>query len=275
MWLRIIDRRTSVSAASFRPRLTGLAILTVTGATALSLTACGTSNKPNSENTGKSSASASPTPSTPPTSAPAPAEPKDYVEGMITSVSGNVIQLRLRSGTATVDFTPSTEVTEVTPAQLTDVTAGSCIAAEPTQESAPGGAITAQSVTISPAVDDKCLPPPQPPAGSATTPPSAAPNPGVSGKVDSVSGNTITITGTGTGGKTTQTNVTVTGTTTYSKEAPASTQAVTSGKCMGAQGTKNSTGVLQAATIELEPCPPLGRPHHHLPHLPHFHLPHR
>jgi hypothetical protein len=39
---------------------------------------------------------------------------------------------------------------------------------------------------------------------------------------------------------------------------------------MAAQGT-NHGGVLQASTIDLEPCPPMGRAHHHfhIPFLPH------
>jgi hypothetical protein len=39
---------------------------------------------------------------------------------------------------------------------------------------------------------------------------------------------------------------------------------------MGAQGTQDA-GVLEAMTISLQACPPMGRPHHHL-HLPHLHI---
>jgi hypothetical protein len=259
-----------MSATSVRPRLTRVAILAVTGATALAVAACGTSSNPN---TGKPTASASPTSTAPPSapaplSPPAPAAGKDHIEGLIRSVSGNTIHLTQRNRTAaTVDFTPSTRVTELMPAQLTDVTAGSCVDVGPAPESAPAdGAITAQSVTISPAVDGKCPPLEQPQAGSAGTPPSAPPSAapaGVHGMVASVSGNTIAVTGTDATGKTTHTNVTVTNTTTYSKHAPSNTQALQQGKCMAAQGTADSGGVLQAMTIDLEPCPPLGGHHHH------------
>jgi hypothetical protein len=179
---------------------------------------------------------------------------KDYVEGLVESVSGKTIQLRTRTGSATVDFTPSTRVVEVTPAQLADVTSGSCVNVRGTPQSAPtGAAITAQSVTITPAIDGKCPPPP-----------------GFYGIVASVSGNTIVVNGIGTGAPT-ATNVTVANTTSYSKQTPSSTQAIEHGKCMGAQGTQNA-GALEAMTISLEACPPMGRPHHH--HLPHLHLHH-
>jgi len=269
-----------MSATSVKPRLTQLAILAVViAAIAVAVAMCGPSNNTsNNPNTGKPTVSATP-PSSPPRAAPPPAPPppaagKDYVEGLVESVSGNAIQLRTRSGSATVDFTPATKVTELTPAQLSDVTEGSCVNVRAAPEGAPAGdAITAQSVTISPAVDGKCLPLPAPGSGSAppSGPPPAAPA-GVSGKVATVSGNTIAVTGTDPAGNTTHTQVNFTSGTTYSKQAVTNTQAIEHGKCMGAQGT-NSGGVLQATTISLQPCPPMGRPHHHihLPHLP-FHL---
>jgi len=248
-----------MSATSVKPRLTQLAILGVIVLIALFIAMCGPSNNAsNTGNTGKPTVSAIP-PSSAPSAAPPPApQPpavgKDYVEGLVESVSGNAIQLRTRTGAATVDFTSSTRVVDVTPAQLTDVTPGSCVNVRATPQGAPpGAAITAQSVTITPAIDGKCPPPA-----------------GFYGTVASVSGNTIAVNNTDARGQNTPTNVTVTNTTTYSKQTPTTTQAIEHGKCMGAQGT-NSAGVLQATTISLEPCPPMGRPHHHLPHLP-FHL---
>lgn len=247
------------------------AILAVAAITALSAAACGTSKSPNSENTGKPTSSARPTTSVP-TPAPPPNAGIGNVEGMVSSVSGNTIHLRLRDGTATVNFSPTTTVTEVSSAQLTDVTVGSCVDVEPTPETAQAaGGVTAQSVTISPAVDGKCPPAPT----AASTPPPASPgapaeNPAHYGMVSSVSGNTITLTNSG--GKSPQTNVTVIDTTTYVKQLPSNTQAITQGKCLAAQGPDEG-GVVQATTIELQACPPMGRPHHRipLPHLPHHH----
>lgn len=191
---------------------------------------------------------------------------------MVASVSGNTIHLRLRNGAAAVDFSPSTVVTELSSAQRADVTVGSCVAVEPTPDSPRSGdEVTARSVTISPPVDGKCTPLPAA-ASTASPPTSAAPaaNPTVRGMVASVSGNTFTINNVG--GNTSQTNVTVTSTTTYVKQTSSNTQAVTQGKCMAAQGPDRD-GVLQATTIELQACPPLGRPRFRFPfpHLPHHH----
>ncbi len=250
-----------MSATPVSPRLTGFAILAVIAAIALFIAECGTSDHTsNTGNTGKPTVSAIPPSSAPSAAPPPPPQPaavgKDYVEGLVESVSGNAIQLRTRTGAATVNFTPSTRVADVTPAQLTDVTPGSCVNVRATPQSAPtGAAITAQSVTITPAIDGKCPPPL-----------------GFYGTVASVSGNTIAVNNTDARGQNTPTNVIVTNTTTYSKQTPTTTQAIEHGKCMGAQGT-NSGGVLQATTISLETCPRTGGPHHHLhlPHLP-FHL---
>ena len=247
-----------MSAATHRRRLTQLVILAVTGATAVSLAACGNSSN---ENTGKPSTSAR---STTPKFTPPPAPPMghDEVEGLVRSVSGNRIQLTQRDRTAAaVDFTPSTMVTELGPAKLTDVSPGSCVDVEATAQGGPPGApVTAQSVTISPSEGGKCPPPVQSPSGQP------AGSPSVNGIVDSVTGNTIAVNSIDPTGKTTHTTVNVADTTTYNKHAVTNAQAIQNGKCMAAQGIKDG-GVLHAATIDLEPCPPMGRPHHH------FHIP--
>src|ERR1700729_3491507 len=150
-------------------RLSRVALLAVTGATALSIAACGASNnaKPTSAN---------PTGSYPTSSSPsASAKGKDWVNGLIDSVSGNTIQVSQRSGSATVDFTPSTAVSEITPAQFTDITTGSCLSVRPDRHGAStaGGAITAQSVRVSTAVDGKCPQPKQGSGNTTSTPPEA------------------------------------------------------------------------------------------------------
>jgi hypothetical protein len=263
-------------ATPLKPRLARLAIFAVTGAAALLVAACSTSNN---ENTGKPGTSASPTAtSTSSAAKPSPAPPagKDQVEGLVRSVSRNTIQLTQRNRTAaTVDFTPTTLITEVSSAALTDVTPGSCVDVKVSPAGGPpGGALAAQSVEISPAEGGNCPPTEEPAAGSPGSPPPAPSSgkpgerSGVYGKVGAVTGNTIAVTSTDPTGKTTNTNVTVIDTTTYVKHVVTNSQAVQQGKCIAAQGTM-SGGVLQAATIDLEPCPPMGREHHH--HLPHLH----
>ena len=130
-------------ATSVNPRLVRLAILaSVIALIALCVAMCGPSNTSSNNSTGKPTASAIP-PKSGPSAAPPPAPPppppaaKDYVEGLVESVSGNAIQLRTRTGSAAVDFSPSTRVVEQSPAQLTDVTPGSCVNVRATPQSAP------------------------------------------------------------------------------------------------------------------------------------------
>jgi hypothetical protein len=248
-----------MSVTSPRALRARLPILLLTGATALSLAACSTSNNQSAPQPGSTASR--------PNSAPKPAPPppppvgKDHIEGLVQTVSNNAIQLTQRDrSSATVDFAPATMVTELSSAALTDVKSGSCVAVKPASPSAsPGGAITAESVEISPAVAGRC-PPPQ------------SPGAGVYGTVASVTGETIAVDTTDPTGKITHSTVTVVDTTTYTKHAVTNTQAIQHGKCMAAQGTRNA-GVLQATSIDLEPCPPMGggRHHFHLPHLPHLH----
>ena len=242
-----------MSASSLKPRSVRLAIYAVTGVIALSIAACSTSHNQNSGQPSTTASSTSVVPKPP----PAPPVGHDEVEGLVRSVSGNRIQLTQRDRTAAaVDFTPSTMVTELSSAALTDVKPGSCVDVKAaSQNGPPGGAITAESVEISPSEGGKC-PPPIGPAES----------PSVNGIVDSVTGNTIAVNGIDPTGKATHTTVTVITTTTYTKHAVTNAQAIQNGKCLAAQGTKDG-GVLHAATIDLEPCPPMGRPHHH------FHIP--
>lgn len=208
-------------------RLTGFAVLAVAGATALSVGACGSSNNANSPSATRSPASAS---------------GKARVSGLIASVSGNAVQVTQQQGSATVDFTPETKFTEVTPAQLTDVTAGSCVTVNSGPAGAPTpGTITAQWVRVSQAVDGKC-PGPEKKAGA------------LSGIVASIAGTAINVTGTDASGNTSKTNVTVTDTTKFSKQAPAAAQALAQGKCISARGTKGNGGTLQAVAITVQPA---------------------
>ncbi|MFZ1163171.1 hypothetical protein [Mycobacterium sp.] len=238
------------------PSRARLLIPLLAGVTVLSIAACGTSDNQNSTQHGTAASQPSSVPKPPPP--PPPPAAKDHIEGLVRSVSGDVIELTQRDrSAATVDFTPQTMVTALSSAALTDVKPGSCVDVRPAPQSAsPGGAITAESVEISPAVAHTCPPPPGPPGA-------------VYGTVDSVADNAIKVNTTDPTGHTTHSTVDVINTTTYTKHAVTNAQAVQNGKCMAAQGTKDGN-VLRAATIDLEPCPPMGRPHHHF-HLPWLH----
>jgi len=245
-------------ASSDTPRLARLAILAVTGAAALSVAACGSSNKPTPTSTSTSTSTVTST-----TTSPTP-NGEARVSGLIASVAGNSIQVTTNDNTtANVNFTSTTKVSEVTPATLTDVTTGSCVSVRPSRESQGGQPVTAASVRLSPSVNGACPPvkAPEPgsgpgstgpaPSGSPTTEP-AKPAP-VRGSVASVSGNTINVTGTDATGNTTQTAVTVDDKTKYTKQAAAAIDAITQGKCVIARGTDGG-GTLQATSINLRPA---------------------
>ena len=248
-----------ISASSRLPRPTRFAVLAVTGAAALSIAACGSSNTA-SPTTSPSSATSSPTTSR--TTTPSPANGQARVSGLIASVSGNAVQVtQNENGNATVDFTPSTKINEVVPAALTDVTTGSCVTVQPGHEESQGGQpVTAATVRVRAAADGKC---PQAKAGApgsgpgSTTPaPSGSPakRSAMQGTVASVAGNTINITSTDASGNTAQTAVTVNDKTKYTKQASATSQAVSAGKCIAAWGTKDGGGKLQATTLDLRPA---------------------
>ena len=248
-----------ISASSRLPRPTRFAVLAVTGAAALSIAACGSSNT-SSPTTSPSSAASSPTTSQTTTTTPANGQAR--VSGLIASVSGNAVQVtQNENGNATVDFTPSTKINEVVPAALTDVTTGSCVTVQPGHEESQGGQpVTAATVRVRAAADGKC---PQAKAGApgsgpgSTTPaPSGSPakRSAMQGTVASVAGNTINITSTDASGNTAQTAVTVNDKTKYTKQASATSQAVSAGKCIAAWGTKDGGGTLQATTLDLRPA---------------------
>jgi hypothetical protein len=246
-----------ISATSRVPRLTRVAVLAVSGAAALSVAACGSSNtsSPTTSPSAAPSSSAATSQTTSPPTSPPPANGQAQVSGLIASVSGNAIQVTQQdNGNATVDFTDSTKIAEVTPAALTDVTTGSCVTVRPGHGESQGGQpITAATVRIRPTADGKC---PQAKAAKRAT---------VDGSVASVTGDTINVTGTDASGNTSQTAVSVNDKTKYSKQASATSQAITAGKCLAARGTKDGSGTLQATTIDLRPAND-GKCHGRQPH---------
>lgn len=246
-----------MSATLSTSRLSRVALLAVTGATALSVAACGSSNE------------TKPAPATPSSSAPTSSTPSasgkgnDWVKGLIDSVSGSTIQVTAKSGPTAVDFTPSTAVSEITPAQLTDVTAGSCVSVFPDHHggSPEGGAVAARSVRISAAVDGKC------PAANPASESGHHHQPPPRGQVASVAGNTITLNSVDAQGNPSQTSVSVTDTTKYTKQTTTDAHALAQGKCIAAHGTRDSSGALQATTISVQQadngnCPEPGGKHH-------------
>jgi hypothetical protein len=211
---------------TFEPaRLTGFAILAVAAATALSVGGC-------SSHKDKSSDTSSP-----------PAAAKDSVSGLVASVSGNTVEVTQSTGTAKVDVS-SSKISEFTDAKLSDVAAGNCVNVDTTAFSTgPDGAVTAKTVHLKPQGDD----------GKCAQPKNAKP-PKVIGTVASVAGNTINVTVTDANGNPSETHVTVTDTTRYNKAASATSEAIAQGKCVNANGAKDSGGTLKATVLAVGPA---------------------
>ena len=222
---------------TFKPaRLAGFAILAVASATALSLGACSKSHDE------KKSADSS---------SPAAAAPKDSVNGLVASVSGNSVQVTLESGTASVDVGSSAKVIEYTNAQLSDFAAGNCVRVNfqpgPNPNSASAVAVTQNP----PGNGGKC---PQPKAVASGSPGAllpAGPIQAVMGTVSSVAGNTIVVASTDADGKPALTNMNVHDQTHYTKGVAGTSQAVAQGKCISAAGNKDGGGTLQATSVTL------------------------
>jgi hypothetical protein len=156
------------------------AISRLTAVVALSVAACGSST---SGTPAASGTSACPTPTS--ASNQPKAKAKDHVAGLISSVSANTIQVTQRNGSATVDFANSTKISSLVAAQLSDVTAGSCVAVHPTRDGdASAGTVTAAAVQIVPASNGQC---PQPRGGRKLV-----------GAVGSINGTTVALTANGT-----------------------------------------------------------------------------
>ena len=206
-------------------------------AAVLPLAACGTSSNPPAASPNSTSTHAAA-----PQSSTAPSQSarggKDRVSGMVTSVSGGTVQVAQGGGTAAVNLTSATHIAQMSPAQASDVTVGSCVQIRPARNSASGSqSVTAQTVVIGTPSSGQCANPTQ---SSANRPGRG----GVRGTVTAVNAGSVSIA---------DTTVTLTPNTTYEKRTPATVQAVSNGQCLSAQGTNDAAGTLQATTATVRP----------------------
>jgi len=211
-------------------RLTRLAVLVVAGATVLSVGACGSSHdEKSSEKSSQASAGA-----------------QAEVRGLVSSVSGNTVEVTEATGTATVEVGSSTKITEDTGAQLADVVGGTCVRVAFAAASAPGGVSTAGAVRVTrPGGGGKCAQPKTAAVGS--------PNERLNGTVVSVEDNAITVAFTDSNGNPAETHVAVNDKTLYRKDVETNSQAITQNKCIVARGMDDG-GTLHAKAVALSPA---------------------
>jgi len=208
-------------------------VVALAGFAALSLAACGSSSTPSAGSTTAASSS-------PSSAAPAPGGPggKDRLSGLVNSVSGGTVSITGKDGPGTVDITSSTRITQLSPGQLTDVTAGECVAVRPVKGNNSGSAVTAANILVGRPGNAQC--------GEK----GGKREHGINGTVAAVNGNTIQVTD----ADNAQITVTVTPDTRYTKTAGADAKAIAAGMCLGARGTKDGNGALQATFAMVRPA---------------------
>jgi Domain of unknown function (DUF5666) len=217
--------------------------LAIVGMTALSAVACGSPNKSSSSepstapNTTSAAASSAP---------PVKVNGEDEVSGSIASVSGTTIEVSGPQGSASVAFSPSTKIMELTPAKPTDIAPGLCVTIRPAS-GAEGGTVTADAVVVGASSGGEC----KKTGGSDNAGLPRSPLGGFRGTVDSVSKNTIAITTFGADGSKTNTTVEFNDLALFADRHRVNADAIVEGKCIIAGGTNDTGGTLQALTINL------------------------
>jgi hypothetical protein len=158
----------------------------------------------------------------------------------VGAVSGGTVTVTEPSGSATVDVSASTKVTQLTQGQLTDITPGQCLMVNPTKDSGQPPAITAATVVFGASNNGQCG---RPGGGNG-------PRHRLGGTVASVNGNSIVLTT----ADNSQTTVTVTADTRYAKRVAADGSAIAVGQCLAASGQKDNNGALQATYVNVRPA---------------------
>ena len=227
--------------------LTHLSVLALVGMTALSAVACGSSTKSSPSATSSASSAATTTSAAAsPSEAPVKINGEDEVSGSIASVNGTTIEVSSPQGSASVAFTDSTKVMELTPATLAGITPGLCVTIRPAS-GAEGGTVVADAVVVGASSGGEC----KKTGGQDNAGLPRSPQGGFRGTVDSVSDKTIAITTFGTDGSKTNTTVETNDLTLFADRHRVKADAIVEGKCIIAGGTNDTGGVLQAQTINL------------------------
>ena len=225
-------------------------MLAIVGITALSAVACSSATKTESAASSvssvASSAASATTSAATASQAPEKINGEDEVSGSIASVSGMRIEVSSPEGSASVSFTDDTKIMELTPAKLTDITAGLCVTIRPAS-GAEGGTVVADAVVVGASSGGEC----KKTGGADNAGLPRSPLGGFRGTVDSVTGTTIAITTYGTDGSKTNSTIETNDLTLFADRHRVKTDAIVEGKCLIAGGTNDTGGVLQAKTINL------------------------
>jgi hypothetical protein len=188
---------------------------------------------------------------------------RNGASGQLVQINGQNLILSGPNGDVTVTYTTSTTFTKSSLATLADIAAGTCIVANGVKDSS--GVVTATIVNISPKTATGCAarnfaPSPAPgasPRPSPTANPSATPRPNgtfVSGEVIAVRGVSVTVLTEASGSQ----RITVASAATIAKNATVEASSLQNGQCVRANGSRDSTGDIQATSITITPAGPSG-----------------
>ena len=224
---------------------THLGLLVIVATTALSAAACGSSTKPSPTESSTAPATTSAV-AAPASETPVKVDGEEEVGGSIASVSGMTIEVSSPQGSASVAFSESTKVMELTPVTLAGITPGLCVTIRPAS-GAEGGAVVADAVVVGANSGGECKKTnSQDNAGLPRSPLG-----GFRGTVDSVTDRTIALTTYGADGSKTNTTVETNDLTLFADRHQVRADAIVEGKCIIARGNKDTGGVLQVETINL------------------------
>ena len=213
-----------IELASPSAHVRPVALVAAMMAAGLIVSGCGKSaNDESASSTAESATSAE-------TSAPAapPAPPRVSAKGLVNSVAGSTLSLTAKEGPSSVAITSSTKVFKVSPAELPDVTVGSCVDVQ--RGTAPSAA--AKRITVSARGNGKCA--------------EASTDKRLRGQVTAVNGNSVTVANA-------PSAITVDQKTTYLKQESVSALAITQGSCLSASGSLDPGRVLQAVSATIVP----------------------
>jgi hypothetical protein len=189
--------------------------------------------------------------------------------GELVQINGNTLILNTQSGDVTVQTTSATTVQKTSTGSVADIVVGTCIGATGSKDAS--GAVTANSVRLSEKVGGTCnggafggapggggrgnggADTRTPPAGSAQpTPPANFAS--LRGEVSAVAGTSVSVLSS-TGVATT---ITVPTTVAVTRSATASLSDLSTGQCVLATGSKDSTGAVAARSLSIVPAGPSG-----------------
>jgi hypothetical protein len=182
---------------------------------------------------------------------------RNGASGQLVKITGTTLILSGASGDTTVTFDSTTRITRTSTASVADIVPGVCLFAVGLKDAS--GAVTANTVRLTPAANGSCTPQANLVPGGGGLPGFGTPRPDrptppanfgiVAGVVTAVAGTAVTVKGQ----SGTTATVTVPTTVLVSKTADASAADLQIGECLAAAGNRDAAGTIQARSLTIRP----------------------